>query len=152
MLKLTSKDCDFLLFICLMTVFSSRLWLNTDSTKGKLWLSWHFIPEKPRRMSCCLLTQFCLLSQDYLLEGCILYNHRASTLFVMFFLFQGLWTDREAVDIIALVYCFLWCWLFFCVVSLSVIVRLFPLREPGVNYMASELTKKEIEVSETADL
>lgn len=25
--------------------------------------------------------------------------------------------------------------------------RLFPLREPGVNYMASELTKKEIEVS-----
>lgn len=27
------------------------------------------------------------------------------------------------------------------------IVRLFPLREPGVNYMASELTKKEIEVS-----
>lgn len=29
----------------------------------------------------------------------------------------------------------------------STILRLFPLREPGVNYMASELTKKEIEVS-----
>lgn len=29
----------------------------------------------------------------------------------------------------------------------SAILRLFPLREPGVNYMASELTKKEIEVS-----
>lgn len=29
----------------------------------------------------------------------------------------------------------------------SNITRLFPLREPGVNYMASELTKKEIEVS-----
>lgn len=28
----------------------------------------------------------------------------------------------------------------------SAIKRLFPLREPGVNYMASELTKKEIEV------
>lgn len=30
---------------------------------------------------------------------------------------------------------------------LSAFIRLFPLREPGVNYMASELTKKEIEVS-----
>lgn len=36
-----------------------------------------------------------------------------------------------------------------CCLFFSSAERLFPLREPGVNYMASELTKKEIEVSET---
>lgn len=34
-------------------------------------------------------------------------------------------------------------------INFSSAERLFPLREPGVNYMASELTKKEIEVSES---
>lgn len=37
----------------------------------------------------------------------------------------------------------------FALELLSSAERLFPLREPGVNYMASELTKKEIEVSES---